>query len=60
MKSLNVIFLLLWASVANGAEYRFFDISVPDARHTMSFGMNDLGDVVGVYLDCDFCQAQAV
>jgi hypothetical protein len=59
MKSLSVIFLFLWASAANGTEYRFFDISVPNLRHTHVFGMNDVGDVVGVSLDCDFCQAQA-
>ena len=43
MKSLSVFFLLLWASVTNGAEYRFFDISVPNSRHTNANGVNDLG-----------------
>ncbi len=55
----SLFLLLIWSSCLIAADYQFKTIAVPDARHTMSFGINDLGDVVGVTSDCDFCQAGA-
>ena len=57
------LFLAVLLGVSHAADiaakYRFQTLSVPDARHTISYGINDLGDVVGVSIDCDFCQPQA-
>jgi len=49
----------LWSSRLFGADYIFQPLAVPEARYTQPMGINDLGDVVGVYADCEFCQVQA-
>ena len=58
------LFLVVLLGVSHAAdiaaEYRFQTLSVPDDRHTISYGINNLGDVVGVSIDCDFCQPQSV
>jgi probable HAF family extracellular repeat protein len=41
----------LWASRLFGAEYDFKTIAVPQAVMTFAYGINDLGDVVGVSAD---------
>jgi uncharacterized membrane protein len=46
--------LLIYVS-AFGAEYIYKPIKMPEAQHTQPHGINDLGDVVGVYADCEFC-----
>lgn len=56
---LAVAFIAIFLCVkAYGAEYRFTTISVPDSAHTMSFGINDLGDVVGAFIERQFEPAQ--
>lgn len=51
--------LLIWSSRLIAADYIFQPVRMPDAMHTQPMGINDLGDVVGVYGDCDLCQPQA-
>jgi hypothetical protein len=50
--------LLIWSSCLIAAEYIFQPIKMPEARHTQPMGINDLGDVVGVYADCEFCDTE--
>lgn len=50
-----VFLLLIWSSCLIAGDYKFQTIAVPEARHTITYGLSDLGDVVGVFADCDFC-----
>jgi probable HAF family extracellular repeat protein len=51
--------LLIWSSCLIAAEYEFTTIQMPESHSTMAYGINDMGDVVGSFTDCTFCQAQA-
>jgi uncharacterized membrane protein len=59
MKAISTAFFILWASVATAADYTFTTFTVPGAKHTQAFAINDHGDLVGMWGACDFCQAQA-
>ena len=51
--------LLIWSSCVIAAEYIFQPVRPPDALHTIVYGINDSGDVVGVSADCSTCEPTA-
>lgn len=50
--SLTTAFLLLiWSSCLIAAEYDYKRVDVPGAAHSLPFGLNDVGDIVGSFYE---------